>query len=306
MSDHRIRRAISNKHLYEFRLINHVQLGLYMGIIAIPPASYLPLQREVYDFFNGPIMNTNYPLAKWSTVMHGIRWGAHGVYNPYDLIGFKSLEKLKNMHTTMERNSGHEYMLSTTHSIFIQPGRYTTLVKQFYTNAGPTENDALGVTFLQGNRLFNTQDYLKLNLEAVVHYLWVVLKIPRNVALYSIEPFVRLSAIVDCAVKLLLELNSPGMLDYVPPLSSCSPMTDPEAVNGRGFMVSQPLSFECGPCHLEEQTTGAVDWLIPPPDIRDVITTLELNFDWVPDRLCQRFDWHFGERLESARIVGWL
>ncbi|KAG8753055.1 hypothetical protein FRC11_007770, partial [Ceratobasidium sp. 423] len=72
-------------------------------------------------------------------------------------------------------------------------------------------------------------DYLKLNLEAVVHYLWVVLKIPQNVALYSIEPFIRLSAIVDCAVKLLLELDSLGMLDYVPPLSSRSLMTDPEA-----------------------------------------------------------------------------
>jgi hypothetical protein len=144
----------------------------------------------------------------------------------------------------------------------------------------PADDDPIGVTFLDSTRRFNPAQYAQVDVKAVVHYMWDVLKIPRRAAEFNLEPYVQLSSSIAGAVEVWLALNNPAAKD-APPLSYHSPMTQPQADIGPLFLEPQQITFKCGPFPLEDEVTGAVCWEIPPPDEQAAVTQIEFCTSWM-------------------------
>jgi hypothetical protein len=194
MTNEAISLVTAQENLYHMGLINTQQKGLLEGIKPVPIENHSCLQQCVFEFANGFLTTTNHPLAPWNQVMHGICRDANGVWSPYDLIGYQSLHQLNILHSLIPLNHNFEYMLHILHSILHDPGHYTQLVSELYPNVSTTSPDdnLIGITFLDSTRIFNLSLYMQVDVKAVAHYMWEVLKIPWNVAKFNLEPYVQL------------------------------------------------------------------------------------------------------------------
>ncbi|KAB5588224.1 hypothetical protein CTheo_8332 [Ceratobasidium theobromae] len=282
LSDDAIYSVTSHEHMFRVGLVNTQQKGLFEGIMNLPIQNHSRLQRHVYEFVNGVLQNSNHPLAFWHQVTHGIRRDANRVWSPYDLIGYRFMRQLSAIHGSIPHNYGHDYMLRVMHAILREPGRYAKLVRQFYpvSSALPVDDDPLGVTFLDHPRQFNPSQYDRLNIKAVIHYMWEVLKIPRRAAQFNLEPFVQLSSKIQSAVATWLELTNPDAGDE-PQLTFRSSMTKSQSEIGPLFLEPEQVSFECGVFLLEDDVTGAIVWEIPPPERQDAVTRVQLCNTWM-------------------------
>ncbi|KEP46793.1 hypothetical protein V565_181420 [Rhizoctonia solani 123E] len=187
-------------------------------------------------------------------------------------------------------------MLRVLFLILREPGCYADLVGEFFpcTRHSPPHYDYFHITFLNSTRAFNPDRYESLNLWPVVHYMWIVLGNPQYAAQFNLEPFVRLSFISQTATKIRLRLKEPTA-GYASPISCYTSMTLPQADTGLLFLEQQHINFDCGVVPLEDDT-GAVHWNIPPADIQDVVTRVELNLSWIPDEDLPQFEAAYNAR----------
>jgi hypothetical protein len=280
MTDDAIQSVISSANLYEVGLINAQQLGLFQGALQCPHANRSSLQHQVYEFIN-VLATTNHPLAPWNRISHGIRKDVNGVWSPYDLVGYRFIHELNNLHAGVQSNHGNEYMLRIVNAILRDPGRYSRLVLEYYPDVHTLpSNDPTDVTFLDSYHVFNSDWYTQIDVKAVLHYMWDILKIPRQAARFNLEPYVQLSSRIESAVGVWLNLVDPTARN-APPISYCSSMTEPQAEVGLHFLGEESMSFECGPVPFKDKSTGAVLWQIPPRDSELAVTCMQLHKEWM-------------------------
>ncbi|KAG8732609.1 hypothetical protein FRC11_012267, partial [Ceratobasidium sp. 423] len=270
LADYRIKQAISPGNRFKLGKINEQQRGLHAGVLEIPLECRSRLQQEVAEFMED-ISETTHPLARWAAITFGIRKDIRGVHCQYDVIAYQFFDLLRTINFTGNRNSPCDYMIRHVHAIMRRPGLYAAFVDRFYPQCGQPElEDPLAVTYVDPDHRFNWDRYLSVDDEAVIHYLWVVLKIPRSVARYILEPFAQLSANIECAVKIVMELDDPEVTyEDLSLLWSPGYLEFPELDYGQKCLSTSPVLFECGRFPLVDEVTGAVNWQIPPPSIRD-------------------------------------
>ncbi|CCO36771.1 hypothetical protein BN14_10915 [Rhizoctonia solani AG-1 IB] len=307
MSEEAILSATSTKHIFKVGLICSQQRGLFEGVLTVPVQNYSYLQQRVFDFVTGFLSTTNHPLAPWETVTYGIRRDTNGVWSPFDIIGYRFIQQLTALHSTVPPNYGHHYMLRIVHAILKHPGRYASLVSALYptTTVQSPDNDPVGVTFLDSSRRFNPDQYTRLDIVAVMHYLWEVLKIPRRAVQFNLEPYVQLSSSVGSAVDVWLELKGLALGAASPTSYPCS-MTRLQADFGQLFLEREELSFQCGPFPLEDEITGAVRWEIPPPEMWDGVTNVTLSSRWMPPLDYREFEIRYASRQQAFGIFEFL
>jgi hypothetical protein len=281
MTDDSIRSVVSSERIYEVGPINAQQLGLYMGVLHCPWGSCSLLQRQVYEFMNR-LEPTHHPLAAWNCISHGIRKGVNSVWSPYDIIGYLFLWELRNLHSSVPANCDNELMLQIVNAILRHPGRYSRLVAEHYPNAATLpHDDPTDTTFLDLQHKFNPNQYTEIDVKAVLHYMWEVLRIPRPAAKFNLEPYVQLSTQIESAVGVWLDLVNPSARNAAR-ISYRSSMTEPQAEAGLCFLGEEPVSFECGPVPLTDKASEAVQWRIPPPDIESLVVCIPLHKGWMP------------------------
>ncbi|GAB1521019.1 hypothetical protein RhiTH_004109 [Rhizoctonia solani] len=307
MSDEAILLATSTKHIYKVGLICVQQKGLFEGVLTVPIQNHSYLQRHVFDFITGPLSTTNHPLAPWETLTYGIRRGNDGVWSPFDLIGYRFIQKLTTLHSTTPPNYGYEYMLRILYVILRQPGRYASLVLILYPTAAtqPLDNDPIGVTFLDDSRRFNPDQYSRLDVMAVMHYLWEVLKIPRRAVQFNLEPYIQLSSSIGSAVTVWLEMKGTAPATATLPTYQSS-FTGLQADIGQLFLGQEEVTFQCGPFPLEDDITGAVRWEIPPPQIRSFVTNVRLCSQWMSASEYKEFETRYAGRQQAFGIFEFI
>ncbi|CAE6452335.1 unnamed protein product [Rhizoctonia solani] len=307
MSEEAILSTTSTKHLFKVGLICSQQRGLFEGVLTVPIESHSYLQQRIFDFVTGFLSTTNHPLAPWETVTYGIRRNTNGVWSPFDIIGYRFIQQLTTLHSTVPPNYGYDYMLRIVLAILRHPGRYASLVSALYPAAAAQspDNDPVGVTFLDSSRRFNPDQYVQLDIIAVMHYLWEVLKIPRRPVQFNLEPYVQLSSSIGSAVTVWLKLKDLSPTTASPAPYQCS-ITWLQADFGQLFLQREQLSFQCGPFPLEDDITGAVRWEIPPPEMWDTVTNVKLYSRWMPASDYMEFEIRYASRQQAFGIFEFL
>ncbi|KAF8749028.1 hypothetical protein RHS01_10367 [Rhizoctonia solani] len=198
-------------------------------------------------------------------------------------------------------------MLRILYVILRQPGRYASLVSILYPTAAtqPLDNDPIGVTFLDDSRRFNPDQYSRLDVMAVMHYLWEVLKIPRRAVQFNLEPYIQLSSSIGSAVTVWLEMKGTAPATATLPTYQSS-FTGLQADIGQLFLGQEEVTFQCGPFPLEDDITGAVRWEIPPPQIRSFVTNVRLCSQWMSASEYKEFETRYAGRQQAFGIFEFI
>ncbi|KAB5588159.1 hypothetical protein CTheo_8398 [Ceratobasidium theobromae] len=282
MTDDNIRAIMSADKLHEIGPINEQQLGLAEAVQPCPLESRSLLQRQVAEFVDGFLSTTNHPLAHWECVTHGIRKGSNGVWSPYDLTGYRFIHKLRKLHSSSPRDHGNEYMFRLMGAILRSPGRYSRLISEYYPDVTTLPSaDPIDRTFLDSNHLFNSDLYAEVNVKAVLHYMWEILKIPRHAARFNLEPYMQLSSSIESAVGVWIDLMD-LLAKAASAISYRGSMTMPQAEASLHFLGQESIPFECSLVPFKNEDTGAVLWRMPPPDAESLITSVKIHKDWIP------------------------
>ncbi|KAG8775965.1 hypothetical protein FRC12_001169 [Ceratobasidium sp. 428] len=255
------------------------------------------LQNSISKYVAALGNNTTHPAVRPASQSPGVLVGSNYVYNHVDYTVQLFFNSLQHMHDALRDGFARHYtaVFRHIHTILARPGRYENLVQQMYPDApdaGPIETQLIVENVFNARAFAEPTDISELD---AARYMWEPLRIPRAVAMRSLEPYARRLARHNIAMSLM---RGYILRDRTLPEDQRTLRGVSEGYASQQFRASSSLEFTIRSVSLFS-SGPIVLWAEPTESMLSTMDNVDVSLEWLPDSIRTEFEDEYRGRVNQ-------